>query len=279
MRSEDANERIRKIKRLLGINGDAGFATVTPNKAKMLLEFNIKNRTISNVTVERYVKAMLNGQWKKDSNAITVDNNGYLSNGQHRLAAIVKSGVNAQMLFAFGVDNHSEMDRGKQRTICDNITLSKKFEGKEIANHRDLHQMASTLTRILNNGKASTYEVETLIEIYGDKMLKAKEEGLFKGSNGLSNKAISAAIFVAYVNNVDIEILKRLRSILNSGVSLSVMDSPIIALRDKLMSIKGGGAAVEKDRYKYTMYCVTALEKGLKRKICNAADPKYVLVY
>lgn len=110
-------------------------------------------------------------------------------------------------------------------------------------------------------------------------MLEAKSIDLFRATNGVKNNAISAAIFTAYVNNVDLDYLRRTRTILNTGMVESVYDSPIIALRDKLIVTKGGGAAVEKERYRRTMYCICALERKLKTKKTKSEEPRYKLVY
>ena len=274
----DKEKQIERLKGILGLEGDTGFIDVNPAKAIMLLEFNDKNRPISKSTVDKYAKAMRDGYWRKDSNAITIDNDGLLSNGQHRLLAIVKANVSVPMLFAFGVDNHSEMDRGKQRSVVDNIGLSKKFEGKEIANHKDLHKIAVTLTRLFNNGKAETYETENTLYYLDDKLLEAKELGLFKAPRQASTRAVSCALFVAYLNGVNEELLLRIREILNSGVSMGVYDSPIIGLRDNLNNTKGGGTTVEKTIYRRTMYCIEAVEKGHKTKRClETTEPKYTI--
>lgn len=264
------------IKKKLGITGEAGFCTITPELASELLKYNSNNRVLSEVTVKKYTEQMLKGRWKLDSSAIAVDTKGKLSNGQHRLNAVIASGKSARFLFAFGIDNHSEMDRGKARNIKDNISTDESFSN-EIRESKDIQQIATVVVRLLNNGKATTDDVKDILRKYGDDLLKLKGEGLFRGPSGLNSRAVSAALFVAYENGVELDLLKRLRNVLTSGIINTEKDIPIIALRDKLIALKGGGSAVEKSGYNMTLYCVSALKRGLIRKKCVDEKPKYTL--
>lgn len=270
------NTKMKDVKTMLGITGRAGFCKVTPELANKLLEYNTNNRKISEGTIKKYAEQMKEGKWRPDSSAITFDNNVELSNGQHRLKAVIMSGTPVEFLFAFGIDNHSEMDRGKARNIKDNISTDKSFS-QDIRESTDIQQIATVLVRLLNGGRASTDDVKDILKLYGDDLLKLRDEGLFKGSHCLNAKSVSAALFVAYKNGVELDLLKRLRNILTSGLISEQTDVPIIALRDKLLTLKGGGQAVEKSRYNLTLFCVDALERGLIRKRCIDEKPKYTL--
>jgi hypothetical protein len=67
---------------------------VTPQIAQSWLEkrqLPKSNRRISALAVNRYVNAMLNGEWRLTPHGIIFDTEGYLIDGQHRLRAVVIS--------------------------------------------------------------------------------------------------------------------------------------------------------------------------------------------
>lgn len=64
---------------------------VTPDIAKQWLKQNTNNRKIKEAVVDAYAKDMLNGKWTINNDSITFDKNGILTNGQHRLMAVIKS--------------------------------------------------------------------------------------------------------------------------------------------------------------------------------------------
>jgi hypothetical protein len=70
------------------------YELITPELASSLLETNSNNRNLSKGTVEAYANDMLAGNWDESvGDAISIDTDGVLRNGQHRLSAIVLSGV------------------------------------------------------------------------------------------------------------------------------------------------------------------------------------------
>ncbi len=94
---------------------------VTPEAAKSLLENNPRNRIINKSTVSNYASAMLAGDWKMNGEAIQVADNGQLLNGQHRLSAVIKSGMTIPFLMVIGLspDTFSTYDQGKKRSVSD----------------------------------------------------------------------------------------------------------------------------------------------------------------
>lgn len=101
------------------------FMLVTPELASQLLEGNSINRPLDRNRVNTYVSEIKNGNWKLNGEAIIFDSTGALANGQHRLHAIVKSGIAVMMLVVNGVEKDAmkTMDTGKSRTAADILTL------------------------------------------------------------------------------------------------------------------------------------------------------------
>lgn len=70
------------------------YLLVTPELAREWLSKNKNNRPISPTHVNSYTNEMLNGKWVEETGeAIKITKSGHVADGQHRLHAIVKSGL------------------------------------------------------------------------------------------------------------------------------------------------------------------------------------------
>lgn len=103
------------------------IAKVDPELASILLAWNFAdNRAASKEYVSRLATEMREGRWKLGNDAITVDAEGRLVNGQHRLNAVVQSKTSQLFLFLVGVDAETAqiLDIGKKRSMDQRITVS-----------------------------------------------------------------------------------------------------------------------------------------------------------
>lgn len=91
---------------------------ITPEDAKTLLLLNTNNRPLIDSYVDKLAKDMTEGRWIQNGDTIRISNTGVLLDGQHRLAAIVKSGVDQTYLVASDLANDAfaVTDNGKPRT-------------------------------------------------------------------------------------------------------------------------------------------------------------------
>lgn len=87
-----------------------------------------KNRNISRHTVEMLARMMQEGQWcSKVGNDIHFHTEGWLANGQHRLAAAVKTGIPLKnVLVHIGLTNNDilAIDTHRKRSVSDNAIMS-----------------------------------------------------------------------------------------------------------------------------------------------------------
>lgn len=107
------------MKEILGMDADYAVIDVTPEMAEKMLTVNFdRNRPINQVTVRRYALAMTEGRWLKNSDAIAVTSEGKMINGQHRLSAIILSGMTVPLAVMLEVDPKLApvIDRGKSNT-------------------------------------------------------------------------------------------------------------------------------------------------------------------
>lgn len=100
--------------------------TISPDRARQLLGRMNRNRPLSETTVTRYVVDMKAGRWASDNGqTIVMSDQGNLLDGQHRLHAVIQSGLSFPFLVAYGVaEQHFDtMDNGKNRAASDILAL------------------------------------------------------------------------------------------------------------------------------------------------------------
>lgn len=82
----------------------------------LLTKYNTKNRTISKVNVASMVRDMKNNRWGGHvGDEVTIDENGNINNGQHRLFAIAECGIEQEMKLCFGMSPESRAREGSGR--------------------------------------------------------------------------------------------------------------------------------------------------------------------
>ncbi len=98
----------------------------TPELAAMMLELNKRNRKLSESVVGKYVAEIEFGEWYASSAGVGVSEEGILLDGQHRLAAVVKSEKTVPLLFVWNLPAMAQqkIDRQKKRSLFDVFTLS-----------------------------------------------------------------------------------------------------------------------------------------------------------
>lgn len=98
-----------------------GIETITPEVASKMLESSVGNfRNIDRGRVAKYAAEMISGKWLFNGETIKL-NGTCVIDGQHRLAAIVKSGVTVECVVIRNLDKMTgvTIDCGKGRTLSD----------------------------------------------------------------------------------------------------------------------------------------------------------------
>lgn len=105
---------------------------ITPELAKSYLDTcNIDNRKIRPGMVSKYANYMITGEWVLSDQCISFDLTGKLINGQHRLLAIVQSGVTIKAMVARHMpeDSFKYLDQGATRSKSDLHKYSQYVNG------------------------------------------------------------------------------------------------------------------------------------------------------
>lgn len=103
----------------------ARVITLTPAIATQLLARNPRNRKVSNRNYAIVLRAIQRGEWKLNGEAIKVDSDGFILDGQHRCLAVVDSGTPIQTFMIEGLepDAQDTMDTGKSRGLADILSI------------------------------------------------------------------------------------------------------------------------------------------------------------
>lgn len=93
---------------------------ITPVMAKALLERNSRNRPIRAADVAEWSQVLRTHRWRYTHQGVALDVDGKLQDGQHRLSAIVETGIAAELMVSVGMppDNFAVIDTGRRRSAA-----------------------------------------------------------------------------------------------------------------------------------------------------------------
>lgn len=102
---------------------EAKIMLIDKQMASNLISCNILNRPLSGAWHSELAHLMERGKFELTNDAITFDEDGFLTNGQHRLYAVIESGVTCPFIVCFGVPFTPDLDTGRKRSLLDNLKL------------------------------------------------------------------------------------------------------------------------------------------------------------
>jgi hypothetical protein len=161
---------------------------ISPKLASEYLEKNTNNRPVSQTHVDRLAKDMSLDRWKQDGSPIKFSETGALLDGQHRLRAIIKSGVSVLMLIVTGLDPDSfvTMDSGRRRSTSDALHI----KGEQY--YTILAPAINSMVEYLNNGtigrkgfSCTTQELIDAFDAAPGLRESAREVASVKGKQGV----------------------------------------------------------------------------------------------
>ncbi len=126
--------------------------TISPDLARELLAANRHNRNLRPARVAQLVEVMRRGEWILNGETIKIAADGTLLDGQHRLQAVVDSGVTIETLVMRGMPLEAQdtVDTGRRRRLADILAI----EG-----HTDSHALGASLSMLhrFRTGKRIDY--------------------------------------------------------------------------------------------------------------------------
>lgn len=254
--------------------------TVTPKRAQEWLDrsHDVQQRSLSARRVERLVHAILDDQWVLTHQAIALDPDGRVLDGQHRLQAIVNAGqidpdVECEVLVAWESDpaTFGVIDTGAARTTADSL---------KIAGYTNTNVLAacirSTLTYDQVKGTTSDWRKVTarlttadVMEFLEDESNERKAVAAMQlgarvstavGRHGL-NTAISSSALICHRSKVGLgaDTMAEFYERLSDGAMLQ-SHSPILALRRWMIGDTGFSRVPHSYR---RPYAIAAILKGI----------------
>lgn len=190
---------------------------VSPALAKKLMKHNTVNRLLRSGVMEKYSRDMKAGVWTESPDMISFYLDGTVANGQHRLQAIIDSGVPVILVLQFGLSKEAglNVDTPALRSFVDNLRISSS--GKEVISKR----AAVTATSIHLGTRAprdslSFHDKAKILETY-DEAVVWVEMNAPKGRH-LNGAPIRASIGRAYYSVDDLDRLAHFCKVLQTGI-------------------------------------------------------------
>lgn len=223
---------------------------VTPSFAEELLKMNINNRKVRQVHVDDLAAAMRKGEWTLSNDAIVVSEGNILLNGQHRLLAVIKSGVSCPFILYTGAEDTSYdiMDTPTVRRVADvlsrnggvNTLRAESAINKYLNLCYDKQNEWMTMARFNNQAEATRRE---RVKCYDDnrenlgKWLRISESLCSKSNNLIAVAAIAG--FALFLENKlfhsEDKIISFLEELLLDG---KVTNTTVLYARKKLLRHK-----------------------------------------
>lgn len=214
-----------------------GVMTVTPTQAgQILADRNNRNRKISVNHVGRLARDMANGDFLMNGDAIRFAADGTLLDGQHRLAACVKSGATFRTVVVWNLpaEAQSTMDDGSKRTMQNVLQLDGKPQhAKTVASilRRVILLERGSMTNTANSPTKA--EMSAYLEAHPDVVEAAMVADQVRSARGIrcaaSTLGLAYFLFAQKSPAKAAEFFEGLRT----GVGLEE-GSPILALRNRL---------------------------------------------
>lgn len=262
---------------------EAKLQLITPEIAKKYLAQNISNyRTMSNSVVAAYAADMKSGNWKLNGETIKFNKSNMLVDGQHRLAAVIKSGCSVLMMVLTGVpDEITTFDIGKNRTI---VQIAKANDlNASVANNTTV----GAVSMLMKGDKVSASSVpkQKIIEIISKEPQNWSNAYLAVArskTNAIARKSpVVLAVYVLIKQGNSFDDLSQFFSVVNTGFPIDGVEcSPAIVLRNYILSDKYKSEFHNNHGrtllFSSTISAFNDFKAGSKRKMRYSTDPAHI---
>jgi hypothetical protein len=212
--------------------------TVTPKLAAEWLKSNHSNRPRNRRYVYEVCRALENGTFQTTHQGIAFDDQGRLRDGQHRLTAIVETGIAVKMLVTTGLTEEQLLviDDGRRRTFFDVLSMTGNASSRFCGSVAKEMMIGGYHLRERGKPKIpSRQEQFEFFTIHAE--AAAFAEKLFnKASSGFQLAFLAAVIARAYYT-VDHKRLEHFSKVLVDGF-YETGDEVIIRLRNQIQQIR-----------------------------------------
>jgi hypothetical protein len=246
---------------------------ITPDLARTWLKkIPETQRNLDQNYVNAFALAMKRGEWKTTHQGIAFDVNGFLMDGQHRLAAIEQSGIMVKMMVTYGLPTDYELalDGGRMRTLVQHARYhGKSYKARDFAIARILELGFSAASHRMGS-RCVPEDQFTLIEKYLGGIEFATQNIPTKPRKSIPSPVLAVIARASYSQNKErlIEFLHALYS----GEIKSEKDTAALRLRDYIQANRSGSWSAREELYKKSEAALVAFIAKRPLKILGRTD-------
>lgn len=225
------------------IKNNAQFEEITPEIAESMLASTNPNRHVRMTYVNRLAREMSEGRWRTNGEAIIVDERGMLLDGQHRLRAIMDSGLPQMMLVVRGVSHEAmpTIDCGIKRTAGDVLGMRGRMNSNVLAG---MVKMLIAWEIGIQRWVSSHAEILSYLDEHPE--LEASAARAAKPPRGIS--AVLCATAHAIFARIDQEAADQFVDDMYSGASMDRHD-PVLVLRNRFLAHRTNAMNAKETRW------------------------------
>lgn len=145
----------------------ASVENITPERAAEMLRHNDHNRKLSDAVAKRYADEMTRGAWLDNGSAIVL-NGTLLLDGQHRLAAVVRSGIAREFVVVRDVSPSAfaTIDTGSVRRLKDVLSIEKEESANVLAAALNSHRAYTSHGSLVTTGSYGRLTYAEMLEYH-----------------------------------------------------------------------------------------------------------------
>ena len=207
---------------------------VTPGMAQEWLSGNTANRSISPDRVKAYARDMTSGFWVYNGETIKRTADGVIIDGQHRLEAIVLSGVavEVEVIEDLLLDVQATIDMGRGRSVSDTLGLKgEQYTRNLAAVSKRIWQWEQGNVRFGNNPAPTPSEIQATLIKYPS-LRRSAEMGARMTAAFKPSKASVMGTVHHLFNQVDKDDAAAFFAYFETGAEMP-LGHPVLALRNR----------------------------------------------
>lgn len=216
----------------------------TPEYALKLLEKNTMNRPHRQSLVDFYAKEMTCGNWKEDTGeTIKFASTGKLLDGQHRLMAVIKSGIGQWFHYVHGLDENTfhVLDTGAKRSPGDIMNIAGIDSGGAIASIiTSYYRLKEGKFSRLGSNKCNAMSPADILQVFNSnpdmwKSIHSRADFYYRNMSRVLNRSLLGGLYTLFyhVSAPDADVFM---TQLSTGENIS--NKTVLTLRKKLIDSK-----------------------------------------
>lgn len=197
---------------------------ISPAIAAQLLTKNFStNRKLSSSVITRYASEMVKGYWGVGA-GISFSEDGYLVDGQHRLNAVIKAGVEVPFLVTIGVpaDSYRTYDQSMTRTAAHLLTIGGGVGEVEVITQTHVSILRAATYMVVSH--ARFLHVASVTKQLFPYLIDGIDFAM-KNRQGVNNSAILAVVARAYYSRPHDKLIRFLELVGEPGLACSTSET------------------------------------------------------